>query len=49
MEVSGQLVAPDVFLNLLICLGVKLSFLYTKGRTYIDGVWEQGAEENIWT
>jgi hypothetical protein len=19
-----------------------------KGRTYIEGIWEQGAEENIW-
>jgi hypothetical protein len=22
---------------------------YTNVRTQIDGVWEQGAEENIWT
>jgi len=22
---------------------------HTKGRTQLEGVWEQGAEENIWT
>jgi hypothetical protein len=22
---------------------------HTKGRVYIEAIWEQGAEENIWT
>jgi hypothetical protein len=30
----------------LFCMGVKLGISNTKGRTQIDGVWEQGAEEN---
>jgi hypothetical protein len=25
------------------------SVFHTKGRTYIEGIREQGAEENIWT
>jgi hypothetical protein len=29
-------------------MGVKLS-LNTKGGAQYEGVWEQGAEENIWT
>jgi len=28
-------------------MSVKLVF-HIKGRTKIEGVWEQGAEENIW-
>jgi hypothetical protein len=34
-------------ISLLFCMGVKVS--YIKGRKQIKGVWEQGAEENIWT
>jgi hypothetical protein len=29
-------------------MGVKLSLSHSKGRTWIEGVSEQGAEENIW-
>jgi hypothetical protein len=30
-------------------MGVKHGQLHVKGRTQTEGVWEQGAEENIWT
>jgi hypothetical protein len=29
-------------------MGVKL-VSHTKGRTEVEDVWEQGAEDNIWT
>jgi hypothetical protein len=28
---------------------VTLDLVHIKGRTQTEGVWEQGAEENIWT
>jgi hypothetical protein len=34
---------------MLFFMGVKLGLSHTKERTQTKGVWEQGAEENIWT
>jgi len=28
---------------------MSVKFCHCMGRTYVRGVWEQGAEENIWT
>jgi hypothetical protein len=30
----------------LLCMGVNL-VSHTKGRKYTDGIWEQGADDNI--
>jgi hypothetical protein len=30
-------------------MDVKYGFFHTKGRTQIESVWEQGAEENVCT
>jgi hypothetical protein len=32
-----------------IFIEVRNFVFHAKGRTQIEGVWEQGAEENIWT
>jgi hypothetical protein len=29
-------------------MAVKIDLCHSIGRTEIEGVWEQGAEENIW-
>jgi len=30
-------------------MGMKSGLSHTKGGTQIEGVWEQGTPENIWT
>jgi hypothetical protein len=34
---------------MLFCIGAKLGLSQKKEWKYTEGVWEQGAEKNIWT